>query len=326
MRLVDDGLCMTDLVAFGETMLRLSPPRHERLETAPSLDVQPGGAESNAAVAAARLGADATWISKLVDSPLGHRVVADLHRYGLDTDVVWTDSGRQGTYYAEIASEPRETAVVYDRDDAAVTTATADELSTETIRNAAVFFTTGITPALSATVADTVGELLEVARDAGVRTVFDVNYRSKLWSPRTARETIEPYFPSIDVLVTPLRDARDVLEATGDAETVATDLADEWGFDTVVITCGADGAVAYESGSTVDRPAFETETVAPIGTGDAFVGGFLARRLIGDDLGTALEYGTAVAALKRTIPGDVAIVTPDEVERIVADEHATISR
>ncbi|WP_254533778.1 bifunctional 2-dehydro-3-deoxygluconokinase/2-dehydro-3-deoxygalactonokinase [Natrinema gelatinilyticum] len=317
---------MTDLVTFGETMLRLSPPRHERFETATAFDVYPGGAESNAAVAAARLGADATWISKLPDTALGRRVISDLKRYGLDADVVWTETGRQGVYYLEIAGEPRGTDVVYDRADAAVTTATVDELSTDLLEDAAVFLTSGITPALSATLERTVGDLLEIAREAGVQTAFDVNYRSKLWSPAEARETIETYFPSIDALVTPVRDARNVLEATGEADEIATTLADEWGFETVVITCGSDGAVAYHGGTLVDRSAFETETIAPIGTGDAFVGGFFASRLEGVDVGTALEYGAAVAALKRTIPGDVAIVDRDEVDRIVAGEHATISR
>ena len=317
---------MTDLVTFGETMLRLSPPRHERLETANTLDVHPGGAASNVAVAATRLGTATTWLSKLPDSPLGRRVVADLHRYGLETDVVWAESGRQGTYYLEVAGEPRGTNVVYDRADAAVTTATTGELSTETVRDAQVFLTSGITPALSSTLEKTVGELLEVAREADVRTALDVNYRRKLWSPETARETLEEYFPSVDVLVTPVRDARNVLGERGDPAEIATELAEEWGFETVVITCGADGAVAYREGTLVDRPAFETETVAPIGTGDAFVGGFVASRLAGDDLEDALEYGAAVAALKRTIPGDVALVDRDEVERIVAGDHATISR
>ncbi|WIV65819.1 bifunctional 2-dehydro-3-deoxygluconokinase/2-dehydro-3-deoxygalactonokinase [Natrialbaceae archaeon AArc-T1-2] len=317
---------MTDLVTFGETMLRLSPPRHERLETATALDVHPGGAESNVAVAASRLGVDATWLSKLPDSPLGRRVVSDLNRYGLEADVVWSDSGRQGTYYLEIAGGPRGTNVVYDRADAAVTTATADELPTETIRDAELFLTSGITPALSATLERTVTDLLEIAREADTRTAFDVNYRSKLWSPSTARETLETYFPLVDVLVTPARDARTVLGAAGDAGEIATALDDEWDFETVIVTRGADGAVASHENSLVERPAFEAETIAPIGTGDAFVGGFLASRLAGDDVGTALEYGTAVGALKRTIPGDVAIVDRAEVERIVAGAHATISR
>lgn len=317
---------MGDLVTFGETMLRLSPPRHDRFETADSLDVHPGGAESNAAVAATRFGAKATWISKLPDSPIGRRIVADLNRYGVDVEVVWSDSGRQGVYFLEIAGEPRGTNVVYDREHAAITTATEGELPTETIRDGELFLTTGITPALSSTLEETVGDLLEIARDADVRTAFDVNYRSKLWSPETARETIETYFPLIDVLVTPVRDARNVLEATGSVDEIATALGEEWEFETTVITCGVDGAVAYHDGSLLNQPAFETDTVAPIGTGDAFTGGFFASRLAGDSVEKALEYGAAIAALKRTIPGDVALVHRVEIERTVEGKHATVTR
>ena len=60
--------------------------------------------------------------------------------------------------------------------------------------------------------------------------------------------------------------------------------------------------------------------------GDAFTGAFLARRLAGDDVSTALEYGAATAALKRTIPGDIALVTREEVEAVIDEESGEISR
>ncbi|WP_227779310.1 PfkB family carbohydrate kinase [Haladaptatus pallidirubidus] len=165
-----------------------------------------------------------------------------------------------------------------------------------------------------------------MTQEANVRTAFDVNYRGKLWSQQKARETIENYFPMINVLITPIRDAQNILGKTGDANTIAKALADEWGFDTVVITCGADGAVAHQDDESVEQPAFETETIEPVGTGDAFVGGFLACQLAETDLETSLEYGAAVAALKRTIPGDVALISREETDRVVEGEHTVISR
>src|SRR6056297_405905 len=111
---------MTDLVTFGETMLRLSPPDGERLEVSDRLELRAAGAESNVAVAAQRLGADAAWTSKLPDSPPGRRVVSGLRRHGVETDVVWSDEGRQGTYYLESGGEPRGSNVIYDREGAAV--------------------------------------------------------------------------------------------------------------------------------------------------------------------------------------------------------------
>ncbi|USZ69437.1 sugar kinase [Halorussus salilacus] len=317
---------MTDLVTFGETMLRLSPPQGERLETADDLELRAAGAESNVAVAAARLGAEAVWTSKLPDSPPGRRVVAGLRQHGVETDAVWADEGRQGTYYLEHGGRPRGTNVVYDREGAAVTTAEFEELPVSRVRDAEYFFTCGITPALSPTLESTTADLLAAATDAGTTTAFDVNYRSKLWSPGEARETLEGLFPDVDVLVTAERDARQVLAREGDPEAIAVGLADEFDFETVVVTCGAEGALARHGGETHEQAAFETDTLDPIGTGDAFVGGFLARRLAGDGISAALEYGAATAALKRTVAGDVAVVTPAEVERVLAEEGGEISR
>lgn len=310
---------MTDLVTFGETMLRLSPPRGERLERTRELDVQAGGAESNVAVGAARLGADAVWFSKLPDSPLGRRVVSELRSHGVRTGVAWDDpdSSRVGTYYLEHGGEPRGTDVIYDRADAAVTTVEPAELPTAALEAATYFHTTGITPALSETARETTRALLRTAGEAGVVRTFDLNYRAKLWEPETARETYESLFADVDVLFVPQRDAHEVLEREGDAVEIAHGLASEHGFECVVVTRGTGGALALRDGSVHEQGVFEAETFDAIGTGDAFVAGFLAARIDGGDVSTALERAAATAALKRTVGGDIAVVTPAEVDRVL---------
>jgi len=317
-----------DLVTFGETMLRLSPPDHERLETARRFDVRPAGAESNAAIAAERLGAVTTWMSKLPDSPLGHRVDGAVRQHGVNTDVVWTDDDdlRQGTYYLEQGGRPRGSNVIYDREDAAVTTAKPDELDVDRVRSAQAFYTTGITPALSDQLRETAAALLDAAQDAGTMTAFDVNYRSKLWSPEAARKTITQFFQVVDVLIIALKDAKAVLNYEGDATQLAHHLASEFDFKTVVVTRGDQGALAWNDNVIHEQPAFETDTHDPVGTGDAFAGAFLARRLSGAGVQTALEYAAATAALKRTIPGDVATVTKPEVDAVVNEGIEGISR
>ncbi len=307
-------------------MLRYSPPGHSRLETTDTLDVRIAGAESNVATTAARLGVDAVWISKLPDTPLGRRIVSFHRSVGLDTDVVWSENGRVGTYYIEFGGSPRGTNVIYDRADAAVTTATAAELPTDRIEGAALFATSGITPALSPTLSETTATLLERATAAGTKTVFDLNYRSKLWDTKTARETITNLYSDIDVFITAERDAKMVLGRSGDAETIARDLAEAGNFETVIVTCGSWGAIAVTDGEYVEQRAFETETHDPIGTGDAFLGGFLARSLEGGSVEESLEWGAATAALKRTIPGDIAIVTPEEVKHVVEAGAGGIQR
>ena len=317
---------MTDLVTFGEAMLRYSPPDRMRLEIADQLDVRVAGAESNVATAASRIGTDAVWISKLPDSPLGRRVVNFLHSFGLETDVIWSEEGRQGTYYIEFGGEPRGTRVVYDRERSAVTSATAAELPTDQLREASMFVTSGITPALSETLARTTETLLRTATEAGTTTVFDVNYRSKLWSFEEARETMEPMFRDIDMLVVAERDAANIFGIEGDPDRVLHAFDEKWGFDTIILTRGAEGAVALAEEDVIEQPAVASDTYDPIGTGDAFLGVLLGRLVDGAELSEALEWGAAAAALKRTIPGDIAVITRKEVEQVLDEQTGGIQR
>jgi 2-dehydro-3-deoxygluconokinase len=318
---------VTGLVTFGETMLRLSPPRGDRLETAETFDVQAGGAESNVAVGAARLGVDAVWLSKLPESPLGRRVVSELRSHGVRTGVSWADpeSSRVGTYYLEHGGEPRGTAVIYDRADAAITTVEPGELPTAALESAERFHTTGITPALSDRAAETTTALLRAAGEAGATRSFDLNYRAKLWDATTARAAYEDLFEHVDTLFVPQRDAREVLGREGDAVEIAHGLASEFDFDTVIVTRGTEGAVALRNGSIYKQDVFSAETFDAIGTGDAFVAGYLAKRLDDGSVAEGLEWAAAAAALKRTIGGDVAVITPEDVTGVV-DGGAGIDR
>jgi 2-dehydro-3-deoxygluconokinase len=317
---------MTDLVSFGETMLRLSPPGDERVETADEYDVHVAGTESNVAIAAQRLGLDATWLSKVPDNPVGRRVTSELTQHGVTVDVVESPDGRLGTYYLEIGDVPRGNNVIYDRQNAAVTTATVDELPVDRVRDATAFHTTGITPGLSDTLFETTLDLLSIARDAGTTTTFDLNYRSKVWGPDEAKSALTELFPDVDVLFTAQRDARNVLDRDGDAEAIARGLQSDFDFDVIVITRGAEGALALVGDETFVQDTFPSTDAYPVGTGDSFVGGFLSQYVAGADVATSLEYGAATAAVKRSIPGDIAVLTPAEVESVIDGGTASISR
>jgi 2-dehydro-3-deoxygluconokinase len=308
------------LVTFGEAMLRLSPPRGERLETMRQLDVRAAGAESNVAVAASNLGVDAVWLSKLPDSPLGRWLVRELRGHGVRTGVAWSESGRASTCYEERGGPPRGSTTQYDRTDAAVNTAVPDELPLGAVRETDWFHTTGLTPALSETLARTTATLFEAAAVSGGTTSLELRYQQQdRWSPDEARSTLEALFPHVDVLFVSERDARVVLDIEGEPLQVAHRIATEHDFETVVLTRSPGRAVAVHADEVFEQSPYETETVDPNGSRDAFVGGFVARRLQGGHVGESLAYGAATAALKRTLAGDFAVVTQREVEAVVDD-------
>src|SRR4051812_15941248 len=105
-----------DVIAFGEAMLRLSPPHHRRLEQAQSLDVEVGGAELNTAVGLVRLGRSASWVSRVPDNPLGRLLAAKVREAGVGTaHLELADDGRLGIYFVEFGAAPRPSSIVYDR-------------------------------------------------------------------------------------------------------------------------------------------------------------------------------------------------------------------
>jgi len=70
------------IVSFGDTALRFATREGERFETAREVGLHVDGLSSNAAAVASRLGADAVWLSKVADTPLGRRAVAELTNTG----------------------------------------------------------------------------------------------------------------------------------------------------------------------------------------------------------------------------------------------------
>ncbi len=304
---------MTDIVTVGEALLRLSPPRGDRLANATGFDAYVGGAEANAAVAAAGLGAETAWLSRLPDSPLGRRVVRELHAHGVRTGVTWDDDRRLGTYYLERGTRPRGSEVYYDRTGSAAAAMTPEHLPGSVVRNADTCFVTGITPALSESARETTRAALEAASEAGTRTAFDPNYRSKLWDAETARETYESLLGHVDVLVVARRDAADVLGAPDRPVPMANSLAAEYGCETVVVTRGDRGALVLHGDEVHEADAHDTETVDPVGSGDALAGAFLAARADGDGVADALELGVAAAAVKRTVAGDLLVSSRAEL-------------
>lgn len=309
---------MTELVTFGETALRLSPPANARLETADHLNVWASGAASNVAVAASRLGTDCTWASKMADTPMARRVLSELRGHGLTTDITWVEEGdaSQATTFFEEGATPRENYVHDDHHGAAIRTAEPGELPMDDVQNADAVFVSGETIALSETVEETAQALL---RAAAGKSVLGLDYRPSLWSKAVARETMQKLFPAVDVFVANETEAQSVLKKTGEAPQIAHQLASEYDFETVIITQSDRGALVWHDSTIHEQDAVETEAVEATGEHEAFTGAFLSRRLAGDSVSNALSHGIAAAGLTQTIPGPVPTVNPDELERIVAD-------
>lgn len=314
---------MTDLVTVGDASLRLSPVGSERLETARDVRMRTTGTECNVAVAASRLGGNSVWLSKLPDTPLGRRAVAELHEHGTQTEVAWSEAGRQGLTFYEAATRPREAVRIDDRAETAATTMTPSDLRMDLVQDAEAVFVAGSTMALSETGAETAKAVLRAGGGNGGITAFDLDYQPSMWDAETARATLTEAFDAVDVLFANESDLKAVFDRSGQPRELAHTVAAEYGFSMVVLTRSEHSALAYHDGVIHDRDSIETEAVDATGQHEAFIGAFLERLLAGVDADNALSYGVAAAALARTIPGPLPTIDRQEVRTLVEESAAT---
>lgn len=301
-----------DLVGIGEVLLRLSIPSRARLETARQLDVQLGGAEANVMAAAARLGLRTAWISAVPDNAWGLRVRRELGGHGVDCRHVVTKAGaRMGLYFVEHGAPPRPTRVLYDRRDSAFARLAPDEVDWEPVRQARLVHLTGITPALG----DSPRAIVERALREAPALSFDVNYRATLWSPAEARAFVSAVLPAVRYLFLGQAEARAIFELTGPPAQTVEALARMAPRATISLLRGEEGSVTLDGGRLYEpRTRRTVEVVDPIGAGDAWVAGFLWASLGGRSVQEAVDAGTAVAALKCSMWGDIAIIDRTDVE------------
>lgn len=314
-----------DVLTLGETMVRFSPPFGESLESAPTFHADPGGAESNVAIALARLGLKVGWISRLPDNALGRRVGGQIRRHGVDISrVIWAPDERMGTYYIEPGRSPRPTTVIYDRRRSALSRVTPDEVDWEYVRRADWLHLTGITPALGDGPRQVVERAIRTVADDDVIVSFDVNYRSKLWTPDEATEVLTPLLEQAAILQCATRDAALLFGTPAAGGDAARTLFERFSPRVAVVTAGEAGAFAYD-GAVHHVSSVSVDTVDPIGSGDAFAAGFIAGyRQNGVDKG--LSWGSALAALKRTYRGDILWGGLTELQEVLDRADTKIRR
>jgi 2-dehydro-3-deoxygluconokinase len=296
---------VTQLIAIGEAMVMVSPVAAESLEHTELVRLTVGGAESNVAAHAARLGLSSAWLGAVGDEPLGRRVVSFMKEHGVSTDWVKTDPTVQtGVYF----KDPGQ-GVLYYRKNSAASHMTVHDLQGVPLERAAVVHISGITPALSSSCEALTAEVFRVMNTADGLLSFDVNHRPALWPDGDAPEKLLDLSQHSDIVFVGLDEAQG-LWGVETADEVRGLICEP---ETLIVKDASLGAYEYRgvsgSGGRTFVPAIPTEVVEPIGAGDAFAAGYLTARLNGADAAARLSAGhqQAHAVLQSTsdfIPDD----------------------
>jgi 2-dehydro-3-deoxygluconokinase len=334
------------VVTFGELLLRLSPPGHERFMQSPMLHASFGGAEANVAVSLAQFGLDSHFVSRLPQNAIGDAAVRALRAEAVNVDAIRRAGERIGIYFVECGASHRPSLVLYDRSHSALSELKPGSIPWEdawedALHGASWFHTTGITPALSNDLADCTKIALATARKNGARVSFDINYRSKLWTEAEACQVLRPLMHHVNVLIAneehlltmlgmPIERADEPTAHVPEkaVREAAARVVAEYGIELVAITMRESlsaskngwSALLYDAKTKILHrgPKYVVTLVDRIGGGDAFAAGLIFSILDGRSPDDALGFAIAAGALKLTIVGDFNHVPVDEVERMAS--------
>jgi 2-dehydro-3-deoxygluconokinase len=300
-----------DLVSIGEPMIEFNQTRAAE----PSYLQGYGGDSSNMAIAAARSGARAAYVTRVGDDAFGRMFLELWKAEGVDTRGVAVDPrAPTGVYF--VTHDAHGHAFSYLRAGSAASRMEPGELPLELVRTARYVHASGISVAISASACDAVLAAFDAARAAGAKISFDANLRLKLWPLARARAVIGAAAAMADYFFPSVEDAR-ALSGLEDIDAML-DWAHRLGAKTVFLKLGAEGVVASDGAQRTRIPGIRVEVVDTTGAGDCFCGAVLARLAAGDPLVEAARYGNAAAALKSTGFGAVApLPRPAPVRRLL---------
>ena len=331
-------------LTFGEIMLRLKSPGHERFFQSPMLEATFGGGEANVAVSLANYGEDVGFLSVLPRNAIGDECIKELRRFGVDTSRVVRGGERLGIYFLETGANQRPSKVVYDRAYSAIAMAKPGDIDWEkTFAGVEWFHITGITPAISESAMELSLESVKEAKKRGITVSCDLNYRKNLWKyGKKASEVMRELANYVDVAIANEEDVQKSLEITTDVNVESGELdrskykalgdkvlAAYPEMKMIAITLRESKSADWNGWAAClnDREHFYEskryeirDIIDRVGGGDSFAGGLIYGLNNYESRQQALEFAVAASCLKHSIDGDFNRVDVDEVEKLMGGD------
>jgi len=331
---------MKKYVTFGEIMLRLKPPLWERFFQSPLLEATFGGGEANVAVGLARFGLNVAYLSVIPNNSIGDACIGELRRQDVDTSLIVRKGNRLGIYFLEAGANERPSVVIYDRSHSAIAEASPGDISWENVFDGVSWFhITGITPAISLSASELSLEAVKKARKKGITVSCDLNFRKNLWKyGKSAPEVMRELVKYVDIALGNEEDCQKSLGIKMDIDVESgkfqtekyRELTDNVlslysNIKKIAITLREShsanyngwSAVLYNRNEFLISKKYEINNIIDrVGGGDAFAAGLIygLNNLNNDE--EALEFAVAASCLMHSIPGDLPLLSVEEVKSL----------
>lgn len=316
------------LVTFGEVMMRLSPPGYSKFSQATTLNLVYGGGEANVAISCAYLGMRAAHVTRFPDNALGKAATQFLRKHWLSTLHVIYGGNMIGKYFLEKGAVHRSSEVIYEREGSSFSLIEPSMIDWEDVlKDADWFHWTGITPAISEGAAMCCLDAIKTANKMGIPVSGDINSRDNMWKYGKTMEEVMPLLVEhCDIVITSTYGIHQMFglgEVGGRFSVSAKLLMNKFPRIKKVVGKNRERLSAshhqiqgkmWNGKNYIKTPMLDiTHIIDRVGTGDAYAAGLIYGLLHYDNDIQALKFASAACALKHTVPGDVNMVSLDNV-------------
>ena len=287
---------MRRVVCFGEALIDFLNTGQELADGAPhNVFTQfPGGAPANAAVAAAKLGADAAFAGQVGSDPFGLFIIEALQRYGVDTRLTLVHPDAPTALAFVFLDDAGERSFSFRRDATADIVITKEQVGSDWFDGDPIlhFCSNTLT---DSHIAGVTRHVVDQARSRGATISFDVNLRHNLWLDGVAdKRAVNELVSQSDVAKFSTDELEFLCEGDRDAYLEAAFAS---GLGAALITDGPGDieVITAQSSSTVSPPA--VDAVDTTGGGDAFIGAVLYGLSLQDDIAVFLANEAGLRSL-----------------------------
>lgn len=302
-----------DVITIGRSSVDLYGQQiGSRLEDIGSFAKSVGGCPANIAVGTARLGLKSALITRVGGEQMGGFIKEQLSREGVDITGIATDDKRLTALVLLAVEAEGVSPMIFVRTDCADMALDEADIDESFIQSASAIVVTGThfsTPNAEAAQL----KAIRIAKAAGRKVVFDIDYRPNLWGLAGHAAGFERYVKSdyVSAKMRPVLADCDLIVGTEEEVLVAAGESDLLQAlktirtvtnATVVLKRGAKGCVVYDGpiGDDLEHgivgQGFPIEVYNVLGAGDAFMSGFLRGWLKGESHATSATWANACGA------------------------------
>ena len=302
-----------DVITIGRSSVDLYGEQvGGRLEDMATFSKAVGGCPTNIAIGTARLGLRSGLVTRVGDEHMGRFIREQCAREGVDVAGIHTDRTRLTSLVLLGIRDTKTFPLIFYRDNCADSALDESDVDADYIESAGAVLVTG-THFARANAAAAQLKAMRIARAAGRKIVFDIDYRPNLWGLAGHGAGEERYIKSGEVteILSAVLPQCDLIVGTEEEMMIAGGADEPLGAlravravspATLVLKRGPMGCVVFPGAipltleDGIRGPGFPVEVYNVLGAGDAFMSGFLRGWLRGEALETCCAFANANGA------------------------------